>query len=146
MDFKIYFEQSENCDGEVRKTLKKIPKKHKNLIKGYKIVFQSGPTLKGDGGHIGFIDEEKKRITIAAPWNYGREYTLLHEIAHAVWKYLVDEKRREEWKSIVKNTKEKQKQNAEELFCMAYANEYANHEHVIHTHEAWSKFIKRLPK
>ena len=144
MNFKLFLEGVENHTKDVKKTLRKIPKKHYDLIKKYKIEFQPNNTLKGDSDHIGFIDEEKNKIKIAAPWNYGREFTLLHEIAHAVWKYKVSKEKKEEWEKIVKQTKNKQNQNDEELFCMAYANYYAKHKVEIHNHENWNKFIKSL--
>jgi hypothetical protein len=137
-----YGESNENKD--VNKTLRKLPKDHFDLIKKYKIQFEPNNTLKGDSDHIGFIDEEKKKIKVAAPWRYGREFTLLHEIAHAVWKYKVSEEKKKEWSKIIKNTKNKQKQNNEELFCMAYANYYSRHKVEIHNHEKWNNFIKSL--
>lgn len=146
MEFRLFLEQSETYLKDVRKTLRKLPKAHRKLIRGYKFEFQPTNTLKNDGDHIGFVDEEKKKIVVASPWNYGREYTLLHEIGHAVWKYLVDEKRRKKWMQIVENTKHKQNQGAEELFCMAYANFYAKNKIEIHTHKTWETFIKNLPK
>lgn len=144
MNFKLYLEKTNLYSLDIKKTLNKLPKKHYKLIKDYKIEFQPNNTLKGDSGHIGFIDEENKKITIAAPWNYGREFTLLHEVAHAVWKYVVSKEEKKEWSKIVKNTENKQKQNDEELFCMAYANFYAKHKIEIHNHENWSVFIKNL--
>jgi len=88
----------------------------------------------------------RRTVTIAAPWNYGREFTFLHELAHKVWENLVDEKMRNEWVALVKRTKHKMQQNAEELFCMAYANHYAKNKIEIHNHPEWEKFIKKLPK
>jgi len=145
MNFKEFLEKADSTEADVKESLGKLPKKHAALVKGYKFKFLSTNTLS-DGENIGFIDEEKKTITIASPWNYGREFTFLHEVGHAVWKYIVDRKKKKEWIEIVKRTKEKQDQNDEELFCMAYANEYANHQDVIHDHPEWSKFIKSLPQ
>lgn len=146
MDFKTFFNLLESYDDDLKKTLGKIPKSHKALADQFKFVFQPGNELKGDGEHIGIIDKDKKTITVAAPWNYGREYTVLHEIGHLVWEVLMDEDLKKQWAGIYKNTKDKQKnQNEEELFCMAYANHYANHKVVVHTHDTWEKFIKGLP-
>lgn len=129
MEFKEYVLSEGAKDEDVLKTLRKIPAKHSGLVKGYKIVFQPGTSLKGDDGHIGLIDEKNKRITIAAPWNYGREYTLLHEIGHAVWKFLMDDQKKKEWKAILKKERSKNKthlgQDDEEIFCMTYAQKYA---------------------
>jgi len=134
----------ENHNNDIEKTLNKLPKKHLKLIKKYKFEFQPNNTLKGDSDHIGFIDEEKGKIKIAAPWNYGREFTLLHEIGHAIWKYLVSKQKRKEWSKIIKKTKNKQKQNDEELFCMAYANYYSKHKIEIHNHDSWNNFIEKV--
>ena len=131
---------------DVRKTLRKVPKKHSALIKGYKFIFQPDNSLKNDSDHIGYIDEEKKTITLAAPYNYGREFTLLHELGHCVWKYIVSEKHRKKWMEIVEKTKNKQNQGAEELFSMGYASTYAKNKISIHDHPEWEKFIRDLPK
>ena len=144
MNFIEFLAESENK--ELGETLEKLPKKHYALVKGFKFEFQSGNTLKGDKNSVGFIDEAKKKIIIASPWNYGREYTVLHEIGHLIWKYLVDEDKRKEWKTIVSKTKHKQDQNAEELFCMAYSDAYAKNKIEIHHHPEWEKFIRKLPK
>ncbi len=125
-------------------TLGKLPKAHAALVKGYKWSFQDGNTLDGDDKHVGVIDDKKKKITVAAPWNYGREFTALHEIAHRVWEKYMTKELRAEWSKVVKKNKDRMKQNDEELFCMAYANAYANQQVVVHTHPAWEKFVKSL--
>lgn len=145
MDFKAFLNESKKFMQDVHETLDKLPKKHKNLIKDFKFEFQPGHTLKNDTNHIGVIDEKNKKITIAAPYNYGREYAILHEIGHIVWKYLVSHDSRKAWADIVKNTKTKQEQNNEELFCQAYSNFYAKNKIVINTHDKWEAFIKNLP-
>jgi len=144
MDFKEFLLTEDACISDVKKTLKKLPKLHRDLFKGYKYVFEPNNTLKGDNEHIGCIDEKKKTITIAAPWNYGREWTLLHELGHQVWKYLLTDEEKKRWREIVKKTKEKQNQGAEELFCMGYASAYAKRKVTIHTHSEWDKFIKKI--
>lgn len=143
MEFRDYIEATEQMT-DVNKTLTVIPKSHAQLVKGYKYKFKSNNTL--DGKHIGELDPENKKITVAAPWNYGRQYAVLHEIGHRVWEDLVDDAKKKEWQKIVNNTKNKQNQNAEELFCMAYADYYAKNKVVIHNHPEWEKFIKSLPK
>jgi hypothetical protein len=142
MNFTQFLIESDLND--VKNTLAKVPKKHAALLKGYKFIFEKGNSLKGDSEHIGCIDEKKKTVTIAAPWNYGREFTLLHELAHAVWKYFVSEEKRKEWMQIIKKTKNKQNQGGEELFSMSYACTYAKHKIEIHNHPEWEKFIKNL--
>jgi len=144
MNFKIYIENKIN-EKDTKDTLKKIPKSHADLVKDFKIIFQPNNTLKNDKEHVGLIDTDKKTITIAAPWDYTREYTYLHEIAHLVWAVYTNDKLKKEWEAIVKSTKNKQKQSPEELFCMAYANHYANNKIEIHTHAKWEKFIKNFP-
>lgn len=145
MNFRDFFTEANNNEQDVRKTLKKLPKSHRKLIDRFRYKFQPDNTLKGDKEHIGIIDPDTKTITIAAPWNYGREYALLHELGHLLWAG-AEKELRDKWSAIVKKTKHKQKQGAEELFCMAYANTYANNKIVIHDHPDWEKFIKALPK
>lgn len=143
--FKDFFQESTECEQDVRKTLKKVPVKHRNLIKGYSFHWEPGNTLKRDKDHIGIINPMRKTVTIAAPWNYGREFTLLHELGHKVWEFLTTPELRKKWSDIVQHTKHKMKQNEEELFCMAYANHYAKNKISIHDHPEWDKFIKSLP-
>ncbi len=146
MEFRQFIETAEHVMKDVRKTLKKIPKQHSALLKKWKYSFEDGNGLKGDVEHIGYMDRVNKKINIASPWNYGRQYAFLHEIGHIVWENLITNELKEEWKKIVKNTKEpKQNQSLEELFCMAYANTYAKNKIVIHDHEEWDKFIRKLP-
>jgi hypothetical protein len=144
MNFKEFLIESNLSD--VHKTLRKLPNSHSELVKGYKFQFDSNNTLKNDNKHVGVIDGEKKTITIAAPWNYGREYTLLHEIAHLVWKKFISSELRKKWAKIVAQTKDKLKDTDEELFSMAYANFYANNKIEIHTHPTWEQFVKVVPK
>lgn len=132
-------------DENILHTLSKIPPSHANLVKGFTFKFQGGNTLDGDDEHIGYVQEDPKIIVIAAPWVYSREYVILHEIAHLVWAKFVNSQLRKEWEQIVARTKNKQNQSPEELFCMAYASTYAKHKIIIHTHEEWLNFIKRLP-
>lgn len=136
--------KSEEHD-DITKMLSKIPKSHRALLKGYNFKLQGGNTLSGDDEHIGYMDAEEEEIAVAAPWNYGREFAMLHEIAHVIWERLGDDLKHE-WGEIVKRTDEKQDQSEEELFCMAYANHYAKNKIVIHDHEEWHEFIERLPK
>jgi hypothetical protein len=131
---------------DIQKTLGKLPKSHAALVKGYRWKFHAGNTLNGDDEHVGYIDDGDQEIAVAGPWNYGREFTILHEVGHKVWENFVDPHMRQMWSQIVSRTKHKQNQNPEELFCMAYANEYVKNKIVIHTHKEWSDFIKRLPQ
>lgn len=146
MKFKQYLSDEEKKD--VKNTLEKIPAHHAKLVKGYEISFQSSNSLKRDSKHIGFIDEENKKIVIASPWNYGREYTLLHEIGHAVWKYVLNEKMKAEWKKLVGKVRLKNKkdlsQNDEEIFCMCYAQHYAKNKLCKYDHEDLVNFVKNI--
>jgi hypothetical protein len=147
MGFKEFLIESEKMEeDDLKKTLHKIPAEHRKLVKGYGYQTQGGNTLKGDNEHIGFNDLSKHKIVLAAPWNYGREFALLHEIGHMVWeKYISpNPEKKKEWMAIVKKTKDKVHQNAEEVFCHAYANHYVKNKIVIHTHDKWEKFIKSL--
>jgi hypothetical protein len=146
MKFKQYISKQEQKD--IQSTLEKIPRSHADLVKGYEISFQPSNCLKGDKGHIGFIDEEKKKIVISSPWNYGREYTLLHEVGHAVWKRYMDETKKSEWKKILGRVRLKNKkdfdQNDEEIFCMCYAQHYAKNKLCKYDHKELDKFISRI--
>lgn len=146
MRFKQYISAEEKKD--ILKTLEKIPKGHADLVRDYQISFQASNSLKDDDKHIGFIDEEKKRIVLSAPWNYGREYTFLHEVGHAVWKYVVDEDKKEEWKKLVRTIRSKNKkdldQNDEEIFCMSYAQRYAKNKLCKYDHDELVDFISKI--
>lgn len=146
--FRLFCEQSEEQEQNIKATLKKLPPSHQKLIAGYKIKWHGDNTLQGDDGHIGIVNPNNKTITIAAPWNYGREYTFLHEIAHKVWESLLQSHPEvaKQWAKVVKLNKNRMKQNDEELFAMAYANHYAKNKIVVHTHPTWDNFIKNLPK
>ena len=129
---------------DIARTLSKIPPQHRELVQGYNWKFHSGNTLNGDDQHIGYMDDHEKEIAIAGPWNYGREFTILHEIAHRVWEKLLPPQVKKQWVQIVAKTPHKQNQNPEELFCMAYANHFAKNKIVIHDHPEWHMFIKSL--
>ena len=144
MGFKHFLADSEKKDVET--TLAKLPKSHRDFISKYTISFQGGSTLKGDKDHIGEVDDVKKHIIVAAPWNYGREYTLLHEIAHLIWGKFVPEKQQKEWEKIAKATKMKKsdRQDPEELFAMAYSSHFAKNKIEKFVHPAWDSFVKKI--
>jgi hypothetical protein len=150
MNFKEYVNLNESAgDGEdAKKTLRRLPKRHSDLVRGYRIIFQPSNSLKGDDKHIGFIDEKDKTITVASPWNYGREYTLLHEVGHAVWKFLVSKEKREDWSRILAPVKAKNKkdldQNDEEIFCMIYAQVHAKNKMKKFDHEELERFVSKI--
>ena len=157
MNFSQFLLEAEEEEKNIQAMLKKLPKKHAALMKGFKFRYVPGNTLKGDDEHIGLI--KGKTVTVAGPWNYGREFTTLHEIGHMVFEKLVTPSIKKAWESLLKKTKSslvkelKSKQiktdalnqEAEELFCMAYAATYAKHPSIIYHHKAWVDFIKRLP-
>lgn len=145
MDFRQFLIEADQHQKDVKETLAKLPKKHRDLVAGYRFKFQPGNTLKNDKTHIGYLDNDKKEICVAAPYNYGREFTLLHEIGHRIWEKLMTHEMRIKWHEIVSKTKNKQNQNDEELFCMSYASCYAKNKITIHDHPAWNAFIKKLP-
>jgi hypothetical protein len=148
MEFRQYLNEGSEGEKDIRKTLKRIPTAHAALVKDYKFVFQPTNCLRGDNKHIGLIDEKNKTITIAAPWNYGREYTLLHEVGHAVWKYILDDAKRAEWKKLLRPVKRRNKrdlnQNDEEIFCMAYAQAYAKNGLEKYDHDELVDFVRGL--
>lgn len=144
--FKKFFEQTKEQEANIQATLKKLPTSHRALVGEYKIKWHGDNTLQGDDGHIGIVNPNNKTITIAAPWNYGREFTFLHEIGHKVFERFMTKEMFAEWKKIIAKTKDKMKQNAEELFCMAYANHFAKNKIVIHNHPEWDDYIKKFIK
>lgn len=129
---------------DIAALLKKIPPQHAALVQGYHWKFHAGNTLNGDEEHVGYMDEKDREIAIAGPWNYGREFTILHEVAHKVWERYVQPNPRlvRQWEMIVAKTKNKQNQNAEELFCMGYANHYVKNRVTIHDHPQWHAFVE----
>jgi hypothetical protein len=136
-------------DGDVEKSLAKLPDSHRALVQGFKIEFEPHNTLKGDAGHVGVImTHPRKLIKVASPWNYGREFALLHEVGHLVYeKYVRGTDLEKMWEKIAGSVEHKKKNEPpEELFCHAYANFYAKHKITIHDHDAWNEFIGRLPK
>lgn len=140
--FRTFLEDEEKEN--VKAMISKLPKGHQRLLHGYKFKYTPGNTLKGDDEHIGYIHKDK--IVVAAPWNYGREFTTLHEIAHLVWEYKMTPKLKKEWSKVVKKNPIRQKQNDEELFAMAYACHYAKHKIKVHDHPEWRKFIESIPE
>lgn len=150
--FRTFLENEEQENVEAM--ISKLPKSHQKLLDGYKFKYTPGNTLKGDEDHIGYIHKDK--IVVAAPWNYSREFTTLHEIAHLVFEYKMTPQLKKEWSAIVKKTisdqiknnpksKSALKQNDEELFAMSYATFYSKHKVHTYDHPEWMKFIKTLP-
>jgi hypothetical protein len=142
ISFKTYMESDSEEEKNLRDTLDKLPLSHRNLVKGFSFQLQPGNTLKGDDEHIGYLDKGPKKIAVAAPWHYGREFTFLHEVAHRVWEKL-DDSIRNQWKSVA--GKAGDKEGVEEAFCMAYAAVYCKNPPVKYHHPEWIRFIKSLP-
>ena len=141
------FKQFVTEDEDVAKSLAKLPAHHRMLVKGYKFLFEPGNTLKGDDGHVGMIvNKPNKVVRIAAPWNYGREFTLLHEIAHLVYEvYIRGTPFEKSWEQLSMSTPDRKKDEpAEELFCHAYANHFAKNKIEIHNHPEWDQFIRKV--
>lgn len=144
-DFKTFLETGNNGkNSDISDTLKKLPKRQQALLKGYEFKFQSGNSLKGDGDHVGYNDLQKKIICVAAPWRYSRQFTILHEIGHVIWDDLLTPEQKKQWESISKKGSQKLKQNAEELFCMCYANFYSDRPLTHFCDPKWDKFISNL--
>jgi hypothetical protein len=142
LTFRTFLENEETKN--LQQMLGKLPPSHRALVKGFDFKFQPGNTLDGDDEHVGYMDEKGKEIAVAAPWNYGREFTILHEIGHRVWERLPDNYKKA-WAKVVPMNPKRQKQSPEELFCMAYANYYVKNRVVVHDCPAWNKFIENLP-
>jgi hypothetical protein len=153
INFRTFLESEEVKN--VKQMIAKLPKGHQALLDGYKFRFQGGNTLKDDDENIGQIYKDK--ITVAAPWNYPREFTTLHEVGHLVYEYKMTPKLKKEWSVLVKEMKPEQvakmkelgqktdalQQNDEELFCMAYASAYAKRPPIIFHHPDWIDFIEK---
>ena len=145
--FKQFLIENEKMEtGDLKKTLNNVPAQYRELLKGYTFQVQGGNVLKNDEEHIGSNDMDKKKIVIAAPWHHSRSFALLHELGHLVYAKFVEPypEKVKEWKSIVKKTKNKLHQNAEENFCHGFSNIYVKHKVVIHNHPEWEKFIRSL--
>lgn len=140
--FRTFLENEE--EKNVKALIAKLPKGHRKLLHGYKIKYTPGNVLNGDDNHIGYIYKDK--IVVAAPWNYGREFTTLHEIAHLVYEYLCDDKWKKAWKEAISKNPKRQKQDDEELWCMAYACYFAKHKIKVHDHPAWHEYMKKFCK
>lgn len=142
--FKVFVE---NFEKDVEDTLKKIPEKYRDLVKGYKFKTENGGTLKSYPDSVGLVSIEGKDkiLKTAAPHSYSREFVLLHELGHLIWAKL-DKKLKEKWNKIVKLNKERLKQSPEENFCHAFSATYSKHPPTTHHHPEWIKFIKNLPK
>lgn len=133
-------------DEAVRKALKKLPKHHRDLVKGFDVRFESGKTLHGVPGSVGMVEDDKKRITIAAPWAMPRDFVLYHEVAHMVFHKYLSKELRKEWSDVAKKNKDRKRENEMELFCHAYAAHFAKYPPKIHSHPEWAKFIDKICK
>ena len=144
MNFKTFFEQEDSKS--IKRTVGKLPAGHQKLLDKFKFRYTSDNTLDNDHGHVGII--QGKNIEVSAPWNYGREWVTLHEIAHRIWEKKMTKELRKEWSPLAKKIKNKNKDNKslqqhdEELFAMAYAAAYAKHPVVTFHHKEWIRFIK----
>ncbi len=142
MNFLAFLNESEEEEKNVRETIAKLPKSHQKLLRGFKVKFVPGNTLKGDNKHIGVIDGNQ--ITVAAPWRYGREWVFLHEVSHLIFEKLVTKEQKKEWSKVAKMNPRQNQDNDEENFAMAYANHFAKHKILTHNHPAWEAFMKKL--
>ncbi len=145
--FKDYLEGQEEQE-DIQKTLDRLPTSHRQLVKGYSLSFQGTNTINNDRAHVGMVTSyPKPSITIAAPWRYSREVTLLHEIGHLVWAQLSQDQKTV-WADLVKKTPMKdsarQGGNVEELFSMIFAASYAKHPPVTYYKKNLIDFIKSL--
>jgi hypothetical protein len=144
-----------NANKEAKESLKKLPPKHRALIKGYKFKFETGCNLKGYPDAIGLIhldNPKNKMIQIAAGWRYGREFAMLHEIGHLVWNNLLSKEQKQTWHKIAQKTRPKikkndpavAKQDDEEFFCHSYANYFVYNKVSKYDFDEWQKFIKKI--
>lgn len=141
--FKTFLEVSEE-QKNISATLARLPKKHADLVKDYKFIFQKGNTLDHDDQSVGMVDPKNKTITLAGAYWYGREFILLHEIAHRVFDKFMSEKMLDKWKKILDKTKCKKEENAEESWAMAYASYFSQNPVKAYDCPDWKKFIKEF--
>ena len=152
MKFRQFLETSymDEEKQDVQKTLAKLPPSHAALVNGFQWKFHAGNTLDGDTQHVGYMDSGNREIAVAAPYNYGREFTILHEIAHRVWEHMNSNLKRH-WNQLAQDMTDHQKQDKsvnqepEEKFCMAYAQHYAKNKLVKFANPKWDQFIAQLP-
>jgi hypothetical protein len=137
-----FVEQKSEEEKNLQATIEKLPERHKKLLKNFTIELTCKNTLNGDKEHIGIIN--KFSIKVAAPWNYGREFTFLHEAAHLIWEKIINNSQKKKWKRLTKLYKGKPRMNEEELFCMFYASAYANHHVETYNNQKLVSFIKSL--
>ena len=149
MNFKLFIESNE-FEKDVKKMLKRLPANHSKLVKGYKFEKQDDNVLKNDPKNVGEIDEKNKIIKISSPWNYSRSFVALHEVAHAVWKYILNDEMKKSWNELVKKEKKTNKnkdglkQNSEEIFCMIYAQFYCENKMEKYNYPNLEKFVKSI--
>ena len=150
LNFKLFFEKKSEFDKDVEQILKTIPKKHAELVKNYNFKAHKDNVLDGDPDNVGEIDEKEKHIKVSSPWNYSRCFVTLHEIAHAVYKYIMTKELKKEWNNLVdkikKDKKHKLEKDNEEVFCMIYAQNYCKNKMMKYDHPELQEFIKKLPK
>lgn len=137
-----FVEQKSEEEKNLQKTIAKLPEKYQKLLKNFNIKLTCKNTLNSDKNHIGVI--HKFDIEVAAPWNYGREFTFLHEVAHLIWEKLITKNQKKEWKKLARLYKGEPKMNDEELFCMFFASTYANHRIETYNQTKLVSFIKNL--
>ena len=145
--FKRFLETQEE-EKDIQNTLNKIPDSHAELVRGFTWKFHSGNTLDGDDQHVGYMDDEQQEIAVAGPWNYGREFTILHEIAHKVWEKL-PKQLHQQWVNVVNKIEKNDEalnQNPEELFCHFYAAYYSKNPPAKFYQKEPFQFIEGLPK
>lgn len=147
MNFKEFLigedKQADLDKKDIEDTIKILPKQVQALLKGYKISTQNGHTIKGDPGHIGFNDLQGKKLAVASPWLYPKQFAFLHECGHRVFAYL-DKAKKQEWLNLAKVHKHESEKDPEEVFCHAFANHFSKNKMVKHSNEHWDNFIKSL--
>ncbi len=146
-DFKTFLETT--AHQETRKSLARLPAKHRALTRGFAFKFHTGDTLDGDDANIGRVDvtRQKKEITVASPWHYPREFALLHEVGHLVWaKFVKGTPLEKKWMAVYRASKGRVRDNAEECFCHAYSQTYGVNKMKKFAIPSWERFIRALPK
>ena len=138
--FKFWLEQiDQKQKQDLEKTLSRLPPHFRRLTDGFDFHFEDGNDLHGDDGHVGVVSTSpKKIIRVAAPWRYGREFTVLHEIGHLVWATFVKNTPQEEaWRQLAGK-------DYEEDFCMGFGSRYSQHPVTTYVKPGWTEFFDSL--
>ncbi len=130
----------ESTKEEIEKSIKKLPKKYQKLARNYSIEIQPTETLKGTKEYVGSVSADDKKIQLASPYFYPREFVLFHEIGHLAYSLLGKELKKE-WEELVKTKGDKQ-----ETFCHFFANYYSENKLKKFCDKKIDEFMKKIER